>query len=158
MSPEIWQKPEVIHWTQLLLDSYNKLLGEELIHRKGTKIEQAENLFFAPFVVVSHGTESEPIFNYGNQKALDLWEISWQELIKMPSKKTAEPINQQERAKMLEQASKQGFIDNYRGVRITSTGKRFLIEKAIVWNLRDNEGKYCGQAATFSDWNFLKDK
>ena len=158
MSPEIWQKPEVINWTQLLLDSYNKLLGKELIPRKGTKIERAKNLFFAPFVVASHGTESDPVLNYGNQKALDLWEISWQELIKMPSKKTAEPINQQERIEMLEQASKQGFIDNYRGVRITSSGKRFLIERAVVWNLIDNEGKYCGQAATFSDWNFLKDK
>ncbi len=36
--------------------------------------------------MVSHGTESDPIFNYGNRKALELWELSWDDFIEMPSK------------------------------------------------------------------------
>jgi hypothetical protein len=35
----------------------------------------AQFLFEAPFVVVSHGIEANPILNYGNKKALTLWEL-----------------------------------------------------------------------------------
>lgn len=68
---------------------------------------------------------------------------------------TAEPVNRATRAKMLEQASKQGYIDNYRGIRISSTGQRFAIAGAIIWNLTDEWGRNCGQAATFSDWQWF---
>ncbi len=148
----IWMQPEIINWTQLLLDSYSKLLGHQLIERTTEVEEQAKELFFAPFVVVSHQTEDDPILNYGNQIALDLWETDWENFTRTPSRLTAEPVNRQERQQMLTQAATQGFIDNYRGVRISSTGKRFFIEKAIIWNVVDLKGLVCGQAATFSEW------
>ncbi|MFI3122781.1 MAG: MEKHLA domain-containing protein [Methylococcales bacterium] len=53
------------------------------------------------------------------------------------------------------QVTADGFIDNYQGVRISKTGKRFKISNAIVWNLVDDNGIYQGQAACFSDWEFL---
>jgi hypothetical protein len=49
----------------------------------------------------------------------------------------------------------QGFIDNYQGVRISNSGQRFMIDQAIVWNLTDPAGNYCGQAATFDQWQYL---
>jgi hypothetical protein len=64
-------------------------------------------------------------------------------------------VNQAERARMLAQAQTQGFIDDYKGVRISGTGKRFLVEQAIVWNVVGAEGEQIGQAATFSRWTFL---
>ncbi len=157
MVQEVWQQPEIITWSQLLLDSYEKLLGHQLIERKGNAQAQAQALFFAPLVVASHGTEADPILNYSNQKALDLWEMTWDNFTKTPSRMTAEPVNREDRKKMLAQAAKQGFLDNYRGVRITSTGKRFLIEKAIVWNLFEERDRPCDQGATFSKWYFLND-
>jgi hypothetical protein len=48
-----------------------------------------------------------------------------------------------------------GFVDDYAGVRISRTGKRFRIEQAIVWNVVDAEGKDHGQAATFAHWTPL---
>ena len=48
-----------------------------------------------------------------------------------------------------------GYVDDYRGIRISSTGERFEIQQAIVWNLIDAAGQYQGQAATFHHWNFL---
>jgi hypothetical protein len=48
-----------------------------------------------------------------------------------------------------------GFINDYQGVRISKTGKRFQIRNAIVWNLTDSAGIYQGQAACFADWEFL---
>ena len=56
---------------------------------------------------------------------------------------------------MLERARTQGYIDNYQGIRISSSGRRFLIEQAIVWNVTDRAGNRRGQAATFSRWTFL---
>lgn len=153
---EIWQKPEIIVWTQNLLNSYEKLLGQALIARKGNLEEQAKTLFFVPFVVASHGIQSDPIFNYGNQTTLNLWEMSREELVKTPSRKTVQDnLSEEERAKMLQQAKEKGYIDHYQGIRITSTGKLFKIKNAIVWNITNPQGNYLGQAATFGEWEFL---
>ena len=151
----LWQQPEVLRWSQILTQSYRQVLKQELISPSSTPEELAEALFHAPFVVVSQGTQADPILNYGNQTALQLWSLSWEELTKMPSRLTTEPVNRETRAVMLEQVAKQGYIDNYRGVRISSTGKRFLIEQAVVWNLYDDSITFCGQAATFPNWTWL---
>jgi MEKHLA domain-containing protein len=152
---EHWTDPAVIRWSQLLMDSFRRWLGHDLIECRGNPGEQARALYHAPFVVVSHGMESDPILNYGNKVALDLWEMDWPQLTKTPSRLTAEPVNQAERARMLAQAQAKGFIDDYKGVRISGTGKRFLVEQAIVWNVVGAEGEQLGQAATFSRWTFL---
>jgi hypothetical protein len=95
------------------------------------------------------------VLNYGNQVALDLWEMDWTMFTQTPSRSTAEPVNQAAREVMMAQAQQQGFIDNYRGIRISSSGRRFEIDRAIIWNLTDLQGKPCGQAATFTDWRYL---
>ena len=114
-----------------------------------------EKLFNAPFVVVSHGTQADPILNYGNRAALALWEMSWDEFTRTPSRLTTEAPNRQERARLLEGVSSKGFIDNYSGIRISKNGRRFEIFRAIIWNLITDKGEPCGQAATFSEWKFL---
>ena len=116
---------------------------------------QARALFAAPFVLVSHGTEEDPVLNYGNRMALELWEMTWEQLTRTPSRVTAESVNQAERERMLARVAARGFIDDYRGVRISNTGRRFLVEDAIVWNVVDAKNKKRGQAATFSRWSFL---
>ena len=151
----VWQQPEIIRWSQILANSYRQLLGKELIDCDQTPEELAKALFDATFVVVSHDTQADPIFNYGNQTALQLWSISWEELITTPSRQSAESVNRETRAKMLEQVAKQGYIDNYQGIRISTTGQRFLIEQTTIWNLTDELGQPCGQAATFSNWTWL---
>jgi hypothetical protein len=114
---------------------------------------QAQVLFAAPFVVVSHGTESDPILNYANQSGLDLWDMTWDQLIHTPSRLTAEPVNQADRARLLAMAGEQGYFQGYQGVRVSATGKRFLVTGATVWNVLDRQGRRVGQAATFSDWS-----
>lgn len=149
-----WQAPNWIEHSQILLCSYRRFLGEELIPRTGSAEDQSRALFEADFVVVSHGTQADPILNYGNQAALNLWEMDLETLLQTPSRMTAEPVHRDERAKLLERTSRDGYVDDYRGIRIASTGRRFLIEKAIVWNLLNDNGERVGQAATFSDWAF----
>jgi hypothetical protein len=48
-----------------------------------------------------------------------------------------------------------GFIDDYRGIRISASGRRFEIRSAVVWNVIDQTGAHWGQAATFSHWDYL---
>lgn len=158
MNQEIWKQPEIVAWSQCLLDSYKNLLGSELIDRTGTFQEQAKALFFAPFVVLSHGTETDPIYNYGNQIALALWERDWTDLLKMPSRLSAEQILQEERQRILEATVTQGYLKDYQCVRISRTGKRYKIADVTLWNVIDSQGKYCGQSATFSQWSFLQSK
>lgn len=141
--------------TQLLLDSYRRWLGTELVSREGTPDDQLQRLFEANFVVVSHGTQADPILNYGNRTALTLWEMDIATLTSTPSRMTAEPVHRDERARLLERTTRNGYVDDYQGIRISSTGKRFRIEQAIVWNLVDRYGTYRGQAATFEKWTPL---
>lgn len=151
-----WQQPRIIRWSQILSSSYQQLLGKELINNASTPQQLSQALFHAPFVLVSHDTQADPIFNYGNRAALQLWSISWDQLIQTPSRLSAESVNRRTRSAMLEQAATKGYIDNYQGIRISTTGQRFAIERAIIWNLTDESGRKCGQAATFSAWQWLE--
>jgi len=153
--PPVWQNPWVVTWTQFLLNSYRQWTGNDLIDREGDEVMQSERLFVIPFVVVSHGTQPDPLLNYGNHCALTLWEMDWDGLRTTPSRLTAEPINQEERARMLREASQKGIITDYRGIRISRTGRRFSVEHAVVWNVLNGNGRHCGQAATFSTWKEL---
>lgn len=148
----------MIVWTQYLLDSYRHWIGRELLGRSGSIEDQARVLFEAPFVVVSHGADPDPILNYGNHIALELWDMTWEQFTQTPSRHTAEPLNQEERAAMLKIADRQGYFEGYRGVRISSSGRRFLVEDATVWNVLDPSGQRFGQAATFSRWSFLTEE
>ena len=155
MTSQIWTNPAIVEWSQLLLNSFRHWTTRELLERVGDPDCQAHKLYRSPFVVVSHGMEEDPLLNYGNQVALELWELTWEKLITTPSQLTAEPINRAEREWMLEQARTSGYLDTYRGVRITSAGRRFLVENALIWNVVDAKGQRVGQAATFSQWTWL---
>jgi putative N6-adenine-specific DNA methylase len=151
-----WLSPQWILHTQVLLDSFQKYVGRELISRSDDPEDEARRLFDAPFVVVSHGTQEDPVLNYGNRTALTLWEMDATTLTSIPSRLTAEPMHRDERAQMMARALRDGYVDDYQGVRISSSGKRFHISDAIIWNLVNLSGQRVGQAATFSRWQFLE--
>jgi hypothetical protein len=81
--------------------------------------------------------------------------MDWEPFTQTPSRLTAEPVNREERARMLAQAKTHEYISDYRGIRISLSGKRFLVERATVWNIHKPDGTQLGQAATFSDWTYL---
>ncbi len=151
----IWKSPSVVAQTQLIARSLRHWTGRDLLPGNFAEAELAEKIFHAPFVLVSHGTEADPILNYGNATALALWEMSWEELTRTPSRLTAEAPNRAERARLLAAVTERGFIDDYSGIRISKTGRRFKIARATVWNLVTPDGKPSGQAAKFDAWEFL---
>ena len=140
---------------RLLLGSFHRWTGRHLVANDGCHQGQARRLWLAPFVVVSHNTDRDPTFNYGNQTALDLFEMDWQSFTKLPSRQSAEPMDRAERSRLLAEVTENGFVDDYAGVRISASGRRFQIDQATVWNLVDARGYYLGQAAYFDRWRFL---
>lgn len=149
-------KDFVMTQTELILKSYKHWLGRDLIASEGLSSEQiAEKAFNAPFALLSSTNDQDPILNYGNQTALDLWEMSWETLVQTPGRETAEAMERNKREEFLKRVSEQGYVEDYTGVRISSTGKRFKIKKATVWNLIDEKNNFCGQAATFYEWTYL---
>jgi len=150
-----WERSSVIAQIRLIARSLKHWTSRDLLPGKFPDAEFAEKIFHAPFVLVSHGTETDPILNFGNQTALNLWEMSWAELTSTPSRLTAEAPNREERARLLAAVTSRGFIDDYSGIRISKTGRRFRIARATVWNLLDDHQTYCGQAAMFSHWEFI---
>ena len=136
----------------LLRASLRALTGRELVDPGLAPVEAARAIWEAPFVVLSHGTEADPVLRYGNRAALALFEMSWDELTRTPSRLTAEAPDRAERARLLAQVSARGYVDDYSGVRVSRTGRRFCIARATVWNLVGPDGRPAGQAATFADW------
>jgi hypothetical protein len=133
----------------LLTDSYGRLVGTKLVPSG----KNADWLYRdAPFAVLAHGTEQDPKFIYANRAAQSCFEYSWDEFMALPSRLSAEAPEQAKRQKLLDRVARHGFLAGYRGVRVAKSGRRFIIEDGVVWELIDREGERHGQAATFLSW------
>lgn len=135
--------------------SFELLLGRPLLPGRDTECSNFTQLLFnAPFALVSHGAEQDPIFDYGNAQALALFELTLSQLCELPSRLSAVVGLQRARERMMRGVREQGFAENYDGDRVSSSGRRFRIVGATIWNITDELGLHCGQAAAFSRWEF----
>jgi hypothetical protein len=137
---------------KLVTTSYKRFYRADLLPSTAAEVEEGsltERLFRAPFVVLSHDSEADPVLTYGNAAALALWERDWEAFTSMPSRYTAEPMLREERDAFLRSVAEQGFVQDFAGIRVSSTGKRYRIHGGAVWNLVDDAGQYRGQAAAF---------
>ena len=134
---------------------------QSLLHRPLLQSENVQNLgreaFFADFALLSHNADPDPLFDYANQVALAVFEFSWEELIGLPSRLSAEVGNQQAREEALTKVAEHGYMEHYNAVRISKSGRRFWIKDVVIWNVYDEQGIYRGQAACFQSWAGLVD-
>ncbi len=145
----------ILQHCELLSENYFFLTGKKLIEEDLFGEELVNAFYNAPFVLVSHGTEADPIFNFANKKAQELWEMDWDEFVTTPPRLSAESIAQSERQRLLDRAQSYGYIEDYNGIRISKSGKKFQIINTILWNLKDSASIYKGQAAVFKEWEYL---
>lgn len=145
--PAEYRVPTVAGRIALIAESFERLLGRPLVPAGSDAIAA---LWEVPFAVVAHGTEDDPVFFFGNRAALDAFECDVETFTAMPSRLSAEAPLREERQHLLDRVTRDGFIDDYAGVRISATGRRFRIESAVVWNLVDAQGLRHGQAAMFA--------
>lgn len=106
--------------------------------------EAAEN---ADFALLMHNGGDDPLFQYANARARALFGYTLEEFRRLPSRLSAEPDQRDERAGMLKQAAEFGYFEGYSGVRISKEGRRFRIVDAVIWQLKNADGKVVGQAA-----------
>lgn len=125
---------------QQLLDSYAHHLGTALA-------DHVDDLYALSTAVLAHDTQTPPILWYGNRRALELWKLSFDEFVCMPSYRTAEPDRRATRKQLLAEVRTRGVAIGYTGVRIASDGTRFRIENVAIWNILDDGGSVVGQAA-----------
>lgn len=147
--PSLLDTPAQRRRLALIAASYRRLTGADLV---APGREPAEALWAAPRAIVAHGTELDPIFFFGNRVALARFEMDLARFAATPSRLSAEPMLREERQASLDRVTRDGYIDDYAGIRISVTGRRFRIEGATVWNLIDSHGAIHGQAATFDRW------
>lgn len=133
----------------LIADNHRRLTGRDLMPPHADPAVFAQALYQAPFVVLAHDDAPDPVFFYANLTAQALFETSWREITAMPSRLSAEPMAQGMRQHLLDRVTRDGYIADYEGVRISRSGRRFHISGATVWNLHDAQNRYVGQAAAF---------
>jgi hypothetical protein len=162
-APAPWLTPAAQARAVCLLTSYRRAFGSPLIAGLAADAPPqglAQELFASDAVVLAHdgadpNGDPGPRLIYANRAALRLWQRPWAAMVGMPSKLTAEPAERASRRQALITAQAQDAIEGYRGIRIDSRGRRFQIEGARLWTLRDGTGLACGQAARFSHWWWL---
>jgi len=157
-SEAAWLTAEKQGLAGVLLQSHQRAFSRPLIadtQSGRSRRLQCQELFACGFPVLAHGTEKDPKLTYANAAALQLWESNWDGLIGMPSRLTAPDSERAERSSALGQVQHLDAVRNYRGIRISRKGRRFMINKARIWTLWDAEERVCGQAACFSDWWWL---
>ena len=137
----------------LIAESFERFAGRPLVEPSPGGIEEA--LWFAPCVIIAHGTEPVPRIFYANRAALDLYEITAPAFIGMLSHLCAEPVRRHERTHVLNQLKRHNLVEVNSGVRIASSGRRIAIELAHAWNLLDKEGQSHGVAACYQNWRHL---
>ncbi len=144
--PAQYDAPDCLTRIALIASSFARLVGRPLVASGGDIVTA---LWETPQAIVAHGNEADPIFFFGNRAALRAFESSVEDFTRMPSRLSAEAPLRGERQALLDRVSRHGFIDDYAGMRVTATGRRFRIEKAVVWNLIDGDRVRRGQAAMF---------
>lgn len=144
-----FQHPDIIAYSQLLAASFTQLTGQHLLPAGP---DFAQRLYEAPFVLISHGMQSDPVFCYANLAAQQLWQMDWAAFTAMPSRLSAEPMLQAERDQLLATAHRQGYVENFAGIRIAKNGQRFKIMDNVLWNVMDEAGVQHGQACVIRRW------
>ncbi|GAA6207629.1 MEKHLA domain-containing protein [Cognatishimia sp. WU-CL00825] len=132
---------------QMIITSFQTKLGRAILPDA-----TPETLYHSDQIILSHNTDDDPILTYGNLAAQALWQMPWQALTQLPSRKTAETTHRNTRTKMFQAMRQDGYFENYQGMRVSATGQRFRIENAIIWTLTDKHGVPQGEAATFRDF------
>ena len=154
-STAAWLSLENQRWAQTIERSHQRAFGRGLLpgHACADQIRtRAQSLFSASDPVLAHNGSEDPTLVYANAAALLLWRRDWNAMVGMPSRLTAPQQERAERAQALVSAQTMDAFQGYRGIRIDSEGRRFVIDNARIWTLWDARGERCGQAASFARW------
>lgn len=139
-----------------VLAAFTRATGRDLAAEAGVdSAAPGQGFYFADFALLTHRGDADVMLNYGNALALKLWECDWADFTAMSSRETAPGEGRAAREAMMAQVAEKGFVSGYSGVRVSRSGRRFLIQDGIVWRLRDSDGAPFGVAAFIPRVSYL---
>jgi hypothetical protein len=130
-----------------ILDSYRRRLGHDLFERSGDAAEDARRLFDLPLAVLAHDTAPQPLLDWANLAAARAFDATPESLLGRPSAGTTPADAVADRRALFDVLARQGFVTGYSGVRISLTGRRFVIDDVTVLEVTDATGQPAGHAA-----------
>ena len=139
-------------FASILAVSYATVVGEPLVPEGMPDTEAATWLYEAPFALLAQDTSPDPLFVYANLTAQERFEYNWDEFAGLPSRLSAGGQAREERRLFMEAVRLRGYANDYRGLRIAKSGRRFWIEDATVWNVISLQFGLVGQAALIRRW------
>jgi len=136
-----------VHRATEILDSFRRCVGRELIGRSGDAAEDASRLFDLPLAVLAHDTAPQPLLDWANAAAAAAFDATPESLLGRLSSATAPPDATADRRQLFEALARDGFVTGYSGVRVSLTGRRFIIDDVTVFEVTDAAGRPAGHAA-----------
>lgn len=141
-------------FTTLLCGSYQRSVGEPLAPEIGEEPDFVGWLYRdAPFAVLAQDATADPAFVYANLKAQGCFGYSWEEFSGLPSRLSAPSADRAARDRLMAGVRRDGYVEGYRGLRESKSGRRFWIEDVTIWNLTGEDGAVLGQAALIRSWS-----
>ena len=102
----------------LLVSSYRRAVGRDPAFLERGAPRSADWLYAqASHPVLAHNTDPDPRFIYANRAAQTAFEYDWDEITGLPSRLSAEPVDREERQRLLDRVVRHGFATGYSGVR-----------------------------------------
>lgn len=127
-----------------LFDRINAILGEETISTP-QQIHESDR-----FAVLSHGNQSDPIYNYVNAAGFRVFRWPEEVYYRLPSRKSApEGSARNERAKVIDDTVAGDTTYIGEAVRVRYPNATVTLRNAILWNVYDDDGYRVGQTVLF---------
>lgn len=99
---------------------------------------------------MTHNTDADPRFIYANRTTQACYGYDWNEFTELRSRFSAEAVNREERQRLLDAANRDGYVTEYRGLRVAKSGRRLWIDHVTLWQLIDETGTLHGLAGACS--------
>lgn len=103
------------------------------------------------FGILSHGTQTDPIYNYGNKASLILFDQTVDNLCKTASRYSTVESLMEDREQLIQQINDSGYGTISNAVRRTlGEEKLFVIETIWIWHVyHPDDGRRIGLAALY---------
>ena len=109
-----------------LVSSYRRTVGSEPPFLEHGTPRSAERVYAqASHPVLAHNTDPDPRFIYANRAAQTAFEYDWDEITSLPSRLSAEPVDREERQRLLDSVARHGFAIAIRGCASPSPAGAF---------------------------------
>ncbi len=133
---------DIIDHVKLLHDSLKKLTGRGLCERMGisdtvmdSNVDTYNNICLNDrFVLVSHGIQEDPVYNFSNQAGLEAFVRSWDQFIKLPSRQSVvfQSFDEELRIKLMKRVTDDGYVEGASGIRVRGDDKFIRLVDAVV--------------------------